>query len=275
MGAGDVGVGRSFPGSYPSMKHLLAVTLASIALSAASGGEAIKSGVWPWADLPVEQKPSGERRAIFRGEGKDVSLVSVHATTLNPGQIPHAPHVHEDLEEMIIIKEGRLTVTIGDKTREVGPGSVAIALAGDMHGWHNHGDVPATYFVLQYKSRTGFATGGDPEKRLGSRIIAEEDVPFVANERGGWRGFFNGSTATLRLFELHETTLEGGVQNHPVHTHGAEEMVVMLEGHVDLEINGIRYEGKPGDVYFVASGDPHTLFTRGDQPSRYFAFQWQ
>ena len=65
------------------------------------------------------------------------------------------------------------------------------------------------------------------------------------------------------------------MQNHPVHTHGAEEMVVMLDGHVDLEINGIRYEGKPGDIYFVASDDPHTLFTRGDTPSRYFAFQWR
>ncbi len=259
----------------PLMKPVLLCLMSSLILSAASAGDMLKSGVWKWDELTVEAKPSGERRAILLGEGADASHISVHATTLNPGQKPHAPHQHDDLEEMIIVKEGRLTITIGEQTREVGPGSVAIALAGDMHGWTNHGNAPATYYVLQYKSRWGADAGGDPARRLGSRIIDAEDVAFAANPRGGYRGFFNGSTGTLRLFELHETTLMAGVQNHPVHTHAAEEMVIMLAGHVDLQINGVSHVGKPGDVFFVAANDPHTLFTHGVTPSRYFAFQWR
>lgn len=257
------------------MKQLLLWLMIAFTVSGATAGEMLKSGVWKWDELPVETKPSGERRAIFVGEGADASHISVHATTLNPGQKPHAPHRHEDLEEMIIVKEGRLTITIGEQTREVGPGSVAIALVGDMHGWTNHGDEPVTYYVLQYKSRWGTDATGDPARRLSSRIIEAEEVALAANPRGGYRGFFNGSTGTLRLFELHETTLMGGVQNHPVHTHAAEEMVIMLDGHVDLQINGLSHEGKPGDVYFVAANDPHTLFTHGDKASRYFAFQWR
>ncbi len=249
--------------------------MSSLVAAGAAAGERLQSGVWRWSELPVESKPSGERRAIFVGEGADVSLVSVHASTLNPGQVPHPPHVHADLEELVIVKEGRLTITIGDQTQEVGPGSVGVALAGDHHGWTNAGDVPTTYYVIQYKSRRGLVVEGDPAKRLRSRIIDAEAVPFAANARGGWRGFFDGTTGTLELFELHETTLMGGVQNHPVHTHAAEEMVLMLDGHVDLEINGIRHEGTPGDVYFVAANDPHTLFTRGTENSRYFALQWR
>ncbi|WED66636.1 cupin domain-containing protein [Synoicihabitans lomoniglobus] len=235
----------------------------------------VKSGVWKWTELAVEKTATGARRAIFEGEGADVSNMMVHATTLNPGEAPHPPHTHTDLEELIIVKEGLLKVTIAGETKVVGPGSVAVALVGDEHGCSNAGDVPVTYYVLRYKSRWQQDSRGGREPRLTSRIIDEKDVAFAANPRGGWRGFFNGSTSTLRLFELHESTLMGGVQNHPVHTHNAEEMVIMLDGHVDLEMNGIRYEGKPGDVYFIAANDPHTLFTHGDKPSRYFAFQWQ
>ncbi|WP_221033110.1 cupin domain-containing protein [Actomonas aquatica] len=249
--------------------------MSASSLSVALGGERLQSGVWGWDALPVEQTNSGERREIFAGEGADASRILVHATTLNPGQRPHAPHTHDDMEEMIVVKEGRLTITVGELTKEVGPGSVAIALAGDPHGWSNTGDEPVTYYVLRYKSRLGFDAEGDAEKRLSSAIYDSAEVPFSANPRGGWRGFFNGTTETLRLFELHETTLVQGVQNHPVHTHEAEEMVIMLEGHVDLQINGESYIGKPGDVYFVAANDPHSLFTHGEKPSRYFAFQWR
>ncbi len=244
-------------------------------LSVASAGERLTSGVWHWSSLTAERTDTGERRELFAGEGADAAKILVHATTLNPGLAPHAPHTHDDMEEMIVVKEGRLTITVGDQTKEVGPGSVAIALAGDAHGWTNRSDAPVTYYVLRYKSRWGFDADGDPAKRLRSAIHDSEDVDFSANPRGGWRGFFNGSTETLRLFELHETTLVAGVQNHPVHTHAAEEMVIMLEGHVDLQINGKSHIGKPGDVFFVAANDPHTLFTHGREKSRYFAFQWR
>ena len=249
---------------------LLSLVFGLTAVSA----EMIESGVWKWTDTKVEKTDSGEKRALFAGEAADLSNLSVHATTLNPGEKSHASQTHDNREVMVVVKEGQLSVTIGAETKILGPGSVAVALAGESHGWHNAGTTPVTYYVLQFQSRRGF-TGDLALKNEPSMLIDEQDVAFSANPRGGYRGFFNRSTASLELFELHETTLMEGVQNHPVHTHGAEEMVIMLDGLVDLEINGIRYEGKPGDVYFIAAMDPHTLFTKGDKPSRYFAFQWR
>lgn len=238
--------------------------------------EPVKSGVWHWTDLPVETTITGSKRPLFQGEGADVVLVSVHATTLNPGEAPHGAHTHADKEELIVVKEGHVRVTIAGESKVLGPGSVALALAGDEHGLANAGAGPATYYILQLQSRAGFSAPAEPAKRFAkSLLLDQEAVPRVVNPRGGWRGFFDGGTGTLRLCELHETTLIGGVQNHPVHTHAAEEMVIMLEGHVNLQINGQDYVGWPGDVYFIAAHEPHTLFTLGSGQSRYFAFQWQ
>ena len=66
---------------------------------------------------------------------------------LAPGEMPHAPHHHAH-EEMIIIREGTLAVTILGKTAELGPGSVAYVASGEEHGWRNVGNTRARYMVM-------------------------------------------------------------------------------------------------------------------------------
>jgi quercetin dioxygenase-like cupin family protein len=68
-------------------------------------------------------------------------------TELGPGQAPHPPHHHVH-EEMILIHEGTLEVTIAGRISRLGPGSIAYVASGEEHGWRNVGTGPANYFVL-------------------------------------------------------------------------------------------------------------------------------
>jgi quercetin dioxygenase-like cupin family protein len=45
----------------------------------------------------------------------------------------------------------------------------------------------------------------------------------------------------------------------PRHTHPGEEIVYVLEGTLEYEIDGKLAKVKPGDVLFVAAGTPHLV----------------
>jgi quercetin dioxygenase-like cupin family protein len=50
-----------------------------------------------------------------------------------------ARHAHEDTEQLMVIVEGDVTMTIGDETRELGPGDVAVVNRGVEHELHSKG----------------------------------------------------------------------------------------------------------------------------------------
>jgi quercetin dioxygenase-like cupin family protein len=111
----------------------------------------LPSSAFDWTKLPVEQTQVGQRRQVFRSRTGTLDEMEVHITTLNPGQAPHAPHRHPD-EEMIMIKEGTLEVTVNGKSTRIGPGSVFFVAPNDLHGFKNVGDTQATYFVQRWLS---------------------------------------------------------------------------------------------------------------------------
>ena len=62
-----------------------------------------------------------------------------------PGQV-HEPHAHCDRDKLYVVLEGRGELTIGDETRTVGPGAVALAPADVVHALSNPG--PERLLVL-------------------------------------------------------------------------------------------------------------------------------
>lgn len=119
------------------------------ATSAAPG--MIRSGVFAWEKLPVQATKTGFRRAVLDGPTPTYERLECHVTTLNPGLAAHAPHRHPD-EEIIMIKEGTLEVTINGATTRTGTGSVIFLASNDEHGLRNVGDSPATYYVIRVAS---------------------------------------------------------------------------------------------------------------------------
>ena len=53
-------------------------------------------------------------------------------------------HAHEQTEQLMAIIEGSVTMTIGDETRELGPGDVVCVNRGVEHELHSEGGV--TFF---------------------------------------------------------------------------------------------------------------------------------
>lgn len=109
----------------------------------------MKSNVFDWKELAVTPTKTGERRQIFNGPTATLDNFSGHISTLRPGEVAHAPHRHPD-EEMIVVKEGTLEVTINGETRRAGAGSVFFYAPNDLHGMRNVGETSASYFVFRF-----------------------------------------------------------------------------------------------------------------------------
>ncbi len=73
----------------------------------------------------------------------------IHLTELGPGQEPHPPHKHVH-EEMLLLQQGTLDVTLDGKTARLTPGSVAYVASNHQHGWKNPGATPTQYFVIAF-----------------------------------------------------------------------------------------------------------------------------
>ena len=109
----------------------------------------LPSAVFDWTKLAVETTPTGERRSFFDSATDSLERFECHATTLNVGQSPHAPHRHVE-EELIIVKEGTVEVLQNGTTVQLGPGSVIFHASNDEHGMKNVGEGQATYIVLKW-----------------------------------------------------------------------------------------------------------------------------
>jgi len=125
-----------------------ALLLPALAAGAANAQKAtLPSLVMRFEDLPVTTNGENRSRNVFDGVTHTGYHVDLHETELAPGAAPHAPHHHEH-EEMIMIREGTLEITMDGKASRVGPGSVVYAASNVEHGWRNVGTTRAHYFVL-------------------------------------------------------------------------------------------------------------------------------
>ncbi len=128
----------------------LLFSLAAIAATRVAAQEkALASAAYRFEDLPVRKNPNGKTvsRAVLDGETHDGFAVEAHETTLSPGAEPHPPHRHVH-EEMFLLREGAIDITISGRTTRLGPGAVAFVASNEEHGVRNTATEPAQYFVV-------------------------------------------------------------------------------------------------------------------------------
>ena len=111
----------------------------------------MSSTVFAWDKLEVKSTNKGARREVFDSATATLDRLECHITTINAGLSPHDPHRHPD-EELIIVKDGTLEVTINGATQKAEPGSVLFYASNDLHGLKNIGETPATYHVIRWTS---------------------------------------------------------------------------------------------------------------------------
>lgn len=107
----------------------------------------LPSRVFKYDDLPVRVNGENKSRAVMKGETHSGFPIELHMTELGPGQAPHGPHKHVH-EELLMLKDGSLDVTIGGQTTHVTAGSIVYVASNEMHGWRNPGTDRAQYFVI-------------------------------------------------------------------------------------------------------------------------------
>ena len=254
------------------MKILLMAVSLLCAGSVMAQSDTIVSKVYHLAALKTEKKETSVRTQILEGKGAVPEYLEIHTTTIGPGKAAHAAHKHDD-EEMIIVKEGKIKVTIEGNSKVLGPGSVALAMPGDMHGFENAGTANATYYVLRYHTKSPDIARG---KAAGGSFMTDwNDVPFNAHDKGGIRRFFEKPTAMWKRLEMHVTTLNAGLKSHDPHTHKAEEIVLMVGGDGEMQIGNSHQKCTAGDLVYLSSLVLHAIRNDGSKPTTYFAFQFE
>ena len=240
----------------------------------AQKNDSLLSGVYYWDKLQPVKEESRTRRQVLEGKTFALSYFSIHTSTLEPGKAPHPPHVHDDQEELIIVKEGQVKITIAGKSKILGPGSVAFAIPGDEHGIENAGNTQATYHILRYKGKLPMNI--ERANQAGGSFMLDWNELKTSNTGKGYRrNFFNRATSQLNQFEMHTTALNADSISHAPHTHVQEEIILVLRGNVEMFIDGKYYKASAGDLFFVSSNVPHNLKNIGKEQCEYFAFQWR
>lgn len=124
--------------------------------AAAKAPGKLGSSVFDWSKLEFKPGKVGGRRDVVDSPTTTLTKFECHVTTLNPNEAPHAAHHHPD-EEIVLIKEGALDVTLKGVTTRAGAGSIILAGSNDEHGWRNALDTPTTYYVIR------IVTGATPK----------------------------------------------------------------------------------------------------------------
>lgn len=240
----------------------------------------IASDVYAWKDAPVVETENGSTRTLINGSATDFEFMNITATTFRPGK-GEVEFTSADAEEMIVVKDGSLKITINGESKTVGRGSVAIVMPGDKRGYTNVSEGETTFYRLRYKSKNPVDTERG-RKSGGSFVTNWNEVKFNSRSdgKGGTRSFFNKATAMGKRLELHSTLLEPNQNSHAPHHHRAEELVILLDADVEMylgpgEKDGKLKKGSDGDVIYLVSNEYHAISNIGSKPALYIAFQFE
>jgi predicted alpha/beta superfamily hydrolase/uncharacterized cupin superfamily protein len=103
-----------------------------------------------WPDMPVKKTDKGESRQIFDRSLYWFHRIDMHATTLNPGQISHPPHVHR-AEEIIFMRGGHVKAFIDGQYYDATAGDLIFFPSGVPHNIENQSNERCEYFALQWE----------------------------------------------------------------------------------------------------------------------------
>jgi len=102
-----------------------------------------------WSEMDVKTTDKGFSRQICSRPMSWLSKLDMHATTLNPGQVSHAPHTHR-AEEIILMRSGNVEEYIGGKYYKASAGDLIFLPSGVPHALENKGAGACEYFALQW-----------------------------------------------------------------------------------------------------------------------------
>lgn len=252
---------------------LIFMGLMAPARAAGRQTDTVPSTVYKWNNAKIQKSAGRESRQILKGSTRDLANLGIHASTLEPGVTNHPPAAYSDREELLIVKQGQLKATINGTSKVLGPGGLALIVAGDEQSFQNVSDKPATYYIIAFQTKVpvniqrGRDSGGSLMKDWGELEVKQTD-------KGESRPIFDRPSSLFERFDIHATALNPGFASHLPHTHRAEEIILMIKGTGESQIGNKFYEATAGDIVFYSSQIPHAIKNKGTEQCGYFAIQW-
>jgi quercetin dioxygenase-like cupin family protein len=236
------------------------------------------SAYFDWGSLAGKPTGVGYYRPVVDARIPTMERFEMHVTTLNPGMISHLPH-HHPQEELILVKDGTLESSINGRKDRVGAGSVLFFASHDVHNVTNVGDAPATYYVINFYTAATAAVRNQPAADWappGTLKSCALDwkalVPTTAASGAKRYVYADSPTLTYANLEIHATTMPPGVPASAVHHHPWLEVIVVREGSVEFNLNGLRQTGGPGSIMYIAPNTLQSSRNPGTVPATYTVF---
>jgi XRE family transcriptional regulator, regulator of sulfur utilization len=107
----------------------------------------MKTQHFKYDQLPVTANGKNKRLSMFTAKTHTGFKMESHSSDIAPGEVNHPPHQHLR-EEMILVREGTVELTIAGKAYRLGPGDVGVIGSNEMHNAKNVGTTRALYFIV-------------------------------------------------------------------------------------------------------------------------------
>ncbi len=234
----------------------------------------VDSGVYKWCELPIKEGDKRIGRKIMEGSSPHFSFLEIHATTQDNGAKPAPAHTQKNIEELVIVKEGSLKLTMNGKSEVLPEGSVGLIPPLTEQSMENAGEGPLTYYIMMFTAKKDMDIERGKEAG-GPLSINFDDLKPEKTSKGLSIPYFERPTAMCEYFEMHVTQLDRKGPSHKPHSHADSEILLVTQGQAQMTINGETYQGTKGDLFFVKSNEVHGISNIGDSPCRYYAFRWK
>ena len=108
-------------------------------------------------------------------------------------------------------------------------------------------------------------------------------LPLAEDPVKRWRPYpqFRGPTSTLAAMSCHISVLSAGHRPHQPHIHQEEELLIVLDGDVEIELaddkestGSRRHPMKPGMFSYYPATQHHTIHNTSARPATYLMFKW-
>jgi quercetin dioxygenase-like cupin family protein len=240
------------------------------------------------ADIVV---PPGSGETITERERRDVMLlterdqISITWSRYGPGEVGPDPHVHREHTDAWYVLDGELTFTLGPDAvrRRAGAGAFVAVPPNLIHSFANEGDGEARF--LNFHTPDGGFAAYMRGQRDGVDIGFDSFDPpadggldpgeAVISGAGEGERLVRGNRA-LRLkgalpdICFAEFTVEGRFDGPDPHEHDIEvDTFYVLEGELELTVDGSSRSAAPGTLASVPRGVRHTFSHPGSGAARF------
>jgi (S)-ureidoglycine aminohydrolase len=253
------------------MKLIFAILLMVVPICAIAQSNQLGSAVY--AEQPPEQFDGLLKRQVAKGKTSDLKELDIYTLTIPAGKTYIPPASDSKFEQLIVVKSGIIKLILKDSAQVVGPGSIALVLAGDKISFQNQSNQQASWYVINYLSVN--PANMQPGYGAGPSFIKNWDkLKINKSAKGETRALFDRATTMFERFEIHATALNPTFASHDPHTHRVEEIILMLKGSVLETIGQETKDARAGDCIYLASGVLHRPINNSNEQCYYLAIQW-